>query len=255
MPEPAGNVCIFNKQVAIGPMIAEASVAGIQMRQFLTMLGICSMDVPIPCAQKPLKPLSLKLMTANPIICAEQPAVAAPPASPPSPSMIAIAADEIGSVRIIPITTLKIIPIRNGCNVVASWMPSPSHVAATPSGGPRSTAVRQPLMTVTAGTTRMSTFVLPFTRRPNSAPTRAATNAERGSPGPANVTIPFAATSDNGFCTIAPMNFDAYAPTVPVMSEAHTASFGAPRECAVPTAIDRKSTRLNSSHQIISYAV
>ena len=43
------------------------------------------MDVPKPCAATPPQPFSLKLWNAKPIICAQQPAVAAPPAKPTSP--------------------------------------------------------------------------------------------------------------------------------------------------------------------------
>ena len=45
------------------------------------MLGICNIDVPKPCEMSPPIPLSLKLMIAKPIICAQQPAVAAPAAA------------------------------------------------------------------------------------------------------------------------------------------------------------------------------
>ena len=50
MPEDTGAPFIssLNRQVAMGPVIMEASVGGIQIRGFLIMLGICSMLVPTP---------------------------------------------------------------------------------------------------------------------------------------------------------------------------------------------------------------
>ena len=41
---------------------------GIHIWGCLTMLGIWSMEVPIPCDRSPASPFSLKLITANPII-------------------------------------------------------------------------------------------------------------------------------------------------------------------------------------------
>ena len=38
----------WNRHVAIGPVMAEASVGGIQVRGLRMMLGICSIDVPSP---------------------------------------------------------------------------------------------------------------------------------------------------------------------------------------------------------------
>ena len=46
------------------------------------MFGTCNIDVPNPCETNPLILLSLKLATANPIIFAQHPTVAAPAASP-----------------------------------------------------------------------------------------------------------------------------------------------------------------------------
>ena len=50
MPEEtaAPSIRSLKTQVASGPVMAEAKMGPIQMRGFLTMLGICSMDVPRP---------------------------------------------------------------------------------------------------------------------------------------------------------------------------------------------------------------
>ena len=50
MPELMGAPFIssLNRQVARGPVTAEARVGGSQIRGFFTMLGICSMEVPMP---------------------------------------------------------------------------------------------------------------------------------------------------------------------------------------------------------------
>ena len=47
-----------NRQVAMGPVIAAASVGGIQMRGLRRMLGICSMLVPRPWLTRPPTPFS-----------------------------------------------------------------------------------------------------------------------------------------------------------------------------------------------------
>ena len=84
MPELMGSPFIssLKKQVARGPVTAEVRMAGSQMRGFFTMLGICSMEVPMPWLTSPPQRFSRKLITAKPTICAQQPAVAAPPARP-----------------------------------------------------------------------------------------------------------------------------------------------------------------------------
>ena len=52
MPEatpPAGSFISNRKtQVAMGPVMAEVTMAGSQMRGLRTMLGIWSMEVPMP---------------------------------------------------------------------------------------------------------------------------------------------------------------------------------------------------------------
>ena len=68
MPEPAASHVILKRQVAIGPVIAEAIIGGSIIIGFLNTFGICNMEVPIPCAIKPAKRFSLKDCTAKPII-------------------------------------------------------------------------------------------------------------------------------------------------------------------------------------------
>ena len=50
MPELIGAPFIWslNTQVAIGPVIAEVTMGAIQIRGFLTMFGIWSIEVPSP---------------------------------------------------------------------------------------------------------------------------------------------------------------------------------------------------------------
>ena len=46
IPEPRGVFSSLKTIVETGPRIADESIGGIIIRGFLTMLGICSMDVP-----------------------------------------------------------------------------------------------------------------------------------------------------------------------------------------------------------------
>ena len=122
-------------QVAMGPVMAEASVGGIQMRGFLTMLPIWSMEVPRPWLMMPPQRFSRKDMTAKPTICAQQPATAAPPARPVSPRAAQMAAEEMGRVRAMPTMTETRMPIKKGCSSVAHMMTCPTEMAAAPMGG------------------------------------------------------------------------------------------------------------------------
>ena len=70
--------------------------------------------MPTPWEIRPPTPFALKEVTAKPIIWAQQPTAAAPAAIPSRPSMIAIAADDIGAVRASPISTETVIPIGKG---------------------------------------------------------------------------------------------------------------------------------------------
>ncbi len=111
--------------MANGPSITDVIITGISIIGFFRIFDICSIDVPNPCEINPPQPLSLKLATAKPIMCAEHPTVAAPAASPPRDSEMAMAALLIGSVRSIPIVKDSMIPIQNGWRVVALFIPSP----------------------------------------------------------------------------------------------------------------------------------
>ena len=107
-------------------------------------------------------------MTAKPTICAQQPATAAPPASPVSESAAQIAALEIGSVSAMPTTTDTRMPISSGWRFVAHLMKSPTELAAAPIAGAHSTDSPTPTRIVTAGVTRISTFVSLLTILPHS---------------------------------------------------------------------------------------
>ena len=117
MPEATGApfICMRKTQVAIGPVMAEVMMGGSQIKGLRTILPICSMEVPMPCETSPPHLFSLKDMNAKPTIWAQQPATAAPPASPVSPSAAQMAAEEMGSVRAIPTTTETMMPMRKGC--------------------------------------------------------------------------------------------------------------------------------------------
>ena len=104
--ETAGPfICRRKTQVARGPVMALATIGGIQVFGFLIILGICSMLVPRPCETRPPTPFSFQLITAKPIIWLQQPATAAPPARPVKPKAAQIAALEIGRVKAIPTRT------------------------------------------------------------------------------------------------------------------------------------------------------
>lgn len=48
IPEPSGVFSSLKTIVDTGPRIADESIGGIIIRGFLTMFGICSMEVPRP---------------------------------------------------------------------------------------------------------------------------------------------------------------------------------------------------------------
>ena len=70
IPEPIALFVIFKTTVEIGPRMALVMIGGSQINGFLTILGTCNIDVPIPCANRPPIPFSRKLAVAKPIICA-----------------------------------------------------------------------------------------------------------------------------------------------------------------------------------------
>ncbi len=68
MPAPAGLFFILKTRLARGPKIALATIGGIHIIGFFIIFEICNIEVPIPCANSPFQPLTLKLITAKPII-------------------------------------------------------------------------------------------------------------------------------------------------------------------------------------------
>ena len=124
IPEDIGEpfISILNTLVARAPVIALVNIGGIHVLGFLAMFGICNMEVPIAWAVKPPQLLSLLLMAANPIIWAQHPARAAPPAKPAMLRATAMTAELIGKVRHIPIKTAIIAPIRIGCLSIDQFM-------------------------------------------------------------------------------------------------------------------------------------
>ena len=186
MPELIGAPFISrpNTQVAIGPVIAAVRVGAIHTRGLRMMFGICSIDVPMPWLTRPPQRFSLNDMTAKPTICAQQPATAAPPARPVSPSTEQIAAEEIGSVSATPTSTDTAMPIQNGWSFVAWSMTRPNAPAAEPIGGAISFASATPTNIVTAGVTRISTLVSFETALPHSAAMIAMTSTASGPPAP-----------------------------------------------------------------------
>ncbi len=173
-----------NTHVAIGPVIAEVTIGAIQIRGLRIMLGICSMEVPMPWLIRPPHLFSLKDITANPTICAQQPATAAPPARPVRPSTEQMAAEEIGSVSAMPTRTETAMPIQKGCSLVAWSIRMPKAFAAEPIGGAMSFARATPMKMVTNGVTRISTFVSLETAFPNSAAMIAMIRTASGPPAP-----------------------------------------------------------------------
>ena len=166
--------------------MAEVRIGAIQMRGFFTIFPICSMDVPIPWETSPPHLFSRKDITAKPTICAQQPATAAPPASPVRPSAAQIAADEIGSVSAIPTNTETRIPIRNGCRLVAHIIIFPTFIAALPSAGAHHADRATPIPIVTSGVTRISILVSLDTAFPISEAKMATNNTASGPPAPPN---------------------------------------------------------------------
>ena len=186
MPEDtaAPSILRWKMQVATGPVMALVTIGAIQMRGFFTMLPICSMEVPIPWETSPPMPFSGNDITAKPIIWAQHPATAAPPARPVSPSAAQIAAEEIGSVRAMPTMTETRIPIRKGCSSVAHMMTSPSFMAMAPSTGASKADRAMPLPIVTSGVTSMSMRVSFETALPSSEAMIATKRTASGPPAP-----------------------------------------------------------------------
>ena len=137
MPEETAAPFISRRkmQVAMGPVMAEVKVAGIQIFGFRTMLPIWSMEVPRPWETRPPHLFSRKDSTAKPTIWAQHPATAAPPARPVRPRAAQMAALEMGSVSAMPTMTETKMPMKKGCSSVAHMMRLPTQEAALPMGG------------------------------------------------------------------------------------------------------------------------
>ena len=95
---------------------------------------------------------------------------------------MAMAAEEIGAVSAMPITTLTKMPIGMGCNSVAILINEPSAVINALMPGPIQLATRPPITIVTKGSATISTFVLPASRPAISAPAKEDTYAPTGPP-------------------------------------------------------------------------
>lgn len=162
--------------------MAAVKVGGIQVRGFFIMLGICSIDVPIPCDTSPPHRFSLNDITANPTIWAQHPAVAAPAAIPDNPMAIHNAALLIGRVSAIPTDTETIIPMIKGRISVAFSMNLPKASMKALMPGPTNMARRTPLIITTDGVTRMSILVSFDTILPSSVLMIVATYAPTGPP-------------------------------------------------------------------------
>ena len=182
IPAPIGTFSNWNTHVAIGPVMAAANVGGIHVKGFFMMLGICNIDVPMPCETSPPQRFSLNDITANPTIWAQHPAVAAPAAIPDRPMAIHKAALLIGNVNAIPTETDTMTPIMKGRNSVAFSinLPKASMKALMP--GPTNIARSTPLIITTDGVTRMSTLVSLETSFPSSVLMTVATYAPTGPP-------------------------------------------------------------------------
>ena len=121
-------------------------------------------------------------MTANPIMLAQQPTVAAPAARPSSPSIMQIAALLIGRVSVIPTTTETTAPMTSGCIFVAFTMIAPSAVIMLDTYGPTNCAASTPVIMVTAGVTIMSRLVSFETTFPSSTAISVAQYTPTGPP-------------------------------------------------------------------------
>ena len=170
IPEPIALFVIFKTTVEIGPRMALVMIGGSQIYGFLTILGTCNIDVPIPCANRPPIPFSRKLAVANPIICAQHPIVAAPAAIPERFKIIPSAAELIGRVNAIPINTETTIPIKNGCCSVPHRIISPICFMRSEIYGPTANPTIPPHTIVVNGVKIISSFVLPMKSLPISIP-------------------------------------------------------------------------------------
>ncbi len=86
--------------------------------------------------------------------------------------MMPSAAELIGSVRTIPMTTETTMPMMNGRCSVAQLMMLPRPVIIWEIGGPTSSPTTEPAPMVMTGVTMISTLVLPETRWPQVMPAK-----------------------------------------------------------------------------------
>ena len=121
-------------------------------------------------------------MTAKPIICAQQPAVAAPAAKPPIPMDMQSAAELIGSVRRQPTETETKTPIIKGLSMVARLITSPNDITHSLIGTQQYLANKPPTTTATRGVTMISIGVRFDMSEPASIPTMEARYAPIGPP-------------------------------------------------------------------------
>ena len=140
------------------------------------------MEVPRPWAKRPPHLFSRKLKTAQPTICAQQPAVAAPPASPSRLSIMQIAALLIGRVSAMPMRAETRIPMKSGCMTVAVLTRFPNAVMKAETPGPTNWEASTPEVMVIPGVTRISTGVSLETNFPSSVAIMVATRAPTGPP-------------------------------------------------------------------------
>ena len=95
-----------------------------------------------------------------------------------------MAADEMGRVRAMPMTTLTRMPMSRGWLSVASRVTLPMAVAAEPMAGAVRADSPTPTKMVTRGVTRMSTLVSLDTAFPNSAAMMTMNSTASGPPAP-----------------------------------------------------------------------
>ena len=253
MPPPTALHLKPNTHVERGPTIALATMGGTMIWGRRMRLGIWSMLVPIPCAMSPPHLFSRKDCTAKPTMCAAQPTMDAPPASSmasyvaklTSPAAYAattgdatashIAADDVGSVSSMPMTTAMTIPMTAGVAAVASATPSPMRLTSSMNGHAAHTAKRH-TTNMTRGTTTMSTFVLPATSLPSSTASTDTTYAPMGLPGAAGAMPPSTSATDDvrNVPEKPSVIASANAPTSPATAAVNMTSLGALSACAIP---------------------
>ena len=95
-----------------------------------------------------------------------------------------MAAEEMGRVRAMPMTTDTRMPMKKGCRSVAHMTKVPTAVAAVPMAGAHQADSPTPTRMVTRGVTRMSILVSLLTALPSSAAMTAMNSTASGPPAP-----------------------------------------------------------------------